>query len=73
MLIEQNRLLYQNQELREANESLLATSQAQLLVIQEYEHRLARQERRIRNLLWNCLVLIVALIIVGAVALKGGC
>jgi len=41
--------------------------------IQEQRERLTRQEKRIRNLLWDCLALAVALIIAGATALKGGC
>ena len=66
MLTELDRLRWkvgqQDQVIRERNRT-----------IQEQQERLTRQGRRIRNLLWDCLVLAVALRIVGAVALKGGC
>lgn len=66
MLTEQDRLKWKVNEMDRVIQERNRT-------IQEQQKRLARQTRRIRNLLWDCLALVVALIIVGAVALKAGC
>ena len=66
MLTELDRLRWkvgqQDQVIRERNRT-----------IQDQQTRLTRQEKRIRNLLWDCLALAVALIIAAVTALRGGC
>lgn len=69
-MIEQERLLCQNQDLRRENQELQERISLQSLCLAEYERRLTRQAWRLRSLLWlNCLLL-VTLILTAATALS---
>lgn len=73
MLTELDRLRWkvgqQDQVIRDRNQTI----QEYRDLIQDQQTRLTRQEKRIRNLRWDCLVLAVALIIAAVTAMKGGC
>lgn len=69
-MIEQERLLCQNQDLRRENQELQERISLQSLCLAEYERRLTRQARRLRLLLWLSCLLLVTLILTAATALS---